>query len=94
MNDNLARVHLKISGRVQGVSFRAYTQEEARNIGVTGWVRNIPDGRVEAVFEGNESQIEEMLDWCHTGPPLARVQDVDVQRESYQGTFDDFKIRF
>jgi len=94
MNDNLERVHLRISGRVQGVSFRAYTQEEARSIGVTGWVRNIPDGRVEAVFEGNTNQIEEMIDWFHTGPPLARVQDVEVRRESYQGDFDDFKIRF
>ncbi len=88
------RVHVFISGRVQGVFFRAYTQEEARRLGLRGWVRNLPDGRVEAIFEGEEKAIEEMIRWCHKGSPGARVTGVEVIEEPYTGEFSDFRIRY
>lgn len=87
------RVHVWISGRVQGVFYRAYTQDAARTHGVTGWVRNLPDGRVEAVFEGDARAVEAMVQWCHRGSPLSRVDRVEVQEESYQGEFTDFGVR-
>ncbi len=88
------RAHLFISGRVQGVFYRANTQERARRLGLTGWVRNLPDGRVEAVVEGEEERIRELINWCHEGPPGARVEDVEVHWEDYRGEFDDFEIRY
>lgn len=87
------RVHVWISGRVQGVFFRAYTQDAARNHGVTGWVRNVPDGRVEAVFEGDASAVDAMVQWCHRGSPLSRVDGVEVHEEPYQGEFAEFGVR-
>ncbi|MEJ5365193.1 MAG: acylphosphatase [Desulfosoma sp.] len=87
------RVHVWISGRVQGVFYRAYTQDAARSQGVTGWVRNLPDGRVEAVFEGDARAVDAMVQWCHRGSPLSRVDRVDVQEEPYQGEFADFGVR-
>jgi len=81
-----------ISGRVQGVYFRAHTQRLAQKLGLRGFVRNLPDGRVEAVFEGEEPQIQEMIRWCHQGPRQARVSQVDVQWEDFQGDFEDFVI--
>lgn len=74
------RAHVLISGRVQGVCFRAYTVDEAMAAGITGWVRNTPDGRVEAVFEGERSAVEAIIAWCRKGPPAARVSDVEVVR--------------
>ena len=88
------RVHVFISGKVQGVWFRAYTKEEADRLGVKGWVRNLPDGRVEAVFEGDEEAVEEMVRWCHQGSPMSRVERVEVQEEPYRGEFEDFSIRY
>ena len=88
------RVHVFISGKVQGVFFRAYTQEEARRLGLRGWVRNLPDGRVEATFEGEEKALEEMIRWCHKGSPGARVTGVEVIEEPYTGEFSDFRIRY
>ncbi|HFB83930.1 acylphosphatase [Thermosulfuriphilus ammonigenes] len=88
------RVHVFISGKVQGVFFRAYTQEEARRLGLRGWVRNLPDGRVEAIFEGEEKALEEMIRWCHKGSPGARVTGVEVIEEPYTGEFSDFRIRY
>ncbi len=87
------RVHVWISGRVQGVFFRAYTQDAARSHGVTGWVRNLPDGRVEAVFEGDDRAVDAMVQWCHRGSPLSRVDRVEAQEEPYQGEFADFNVR-
>ncbi|WP_448384212.1 acylphosphatase [Desulfosoma sp.] len=87
------RVHVWISGRVQGVFYRAYTQDAARTHGVTGWVRNLPDGRVEAVFEGDARAVDAMVQWCHRGSPLSRVDRVEVQEEPYQGEFADFGVR-
>lgn len=72
------RAHVLISGRVQGVCFRAYTVDEAAAADIVGWVRNRPDGRVEAVFEGGKSAVEAMIAWCHKGPPAARVNGVEV----------------
>jgi acylphosphatase len=79
------RAHVWVSGRVQGVSFRAYTQREARRQGASGWVQNLEDGRVEAVFEGPREVLDALVAWCHQGPPGARVEDVEVGWESAEG---------
>lgn len=86
------RVHLIIRGRVTGVFFRASTQREARRLGVTGWVRNRPDGGVEVVAEGDEDAIRDIVGWAHAGPSAARVDGVDVRWRSYTGEFSDFDI--
>ncbi|MEM3554069.1 MAG: acylphosphatase [Candidatus Bathyarchaeia archaeon] len=88
------RAHVFVSGRVQGVFFRYETRREARLRGVKGWVRNLPDGRVEAVFEGEEEAVKEMIDFCRHGPPGAKVTKVDVRWENYTGEFRDFEIRY
>jgi acylphosphatase len=79
------RVHLLISGIVQGVSFRYYTVSEAGRLGVRGWVRNLPSGEVEAVAEGPAEAVERFIAWCRRGPSLARVDDVLVTREEPKG---------
>ncbi len=81
----MRRVHVSISGRVQGVFFRASCAEEARALGVAGWVRNAGDGSVEAVFEGPAAAVEAMVGWCRRGPRHARVDAVDVREESPAG---------
>jgi acylphosphatase len=75
------RARVYVSGRVQGVYYRANTRDAARARNVDGWVRNLDDGRVEAVFEGDEAAVAEMVEWCHTGSPAATVHDVDVSDE-------------
>ena len=75
-------VRMRISGRVQGVFFRAYTRDEARRLGLKGWVRNLPDGRVEVLAQGNSEQLGSLESFCRKGPPHARVQDVEVTEES------------
>ncbi|MFH1148125.1 MAG: acylphosphatase [Pseudomonadota bacterium] len=90
----MLRAHVIIDGRVQGVFFRQSTWEEARRFGVKGWVRNKRDGTVEAVFEGEENPVREMVEWCHQGPPYAVVRSVDLEWEDYQGEVDGFKIRY
>ena len=87
------RVHVFISGRVQGVFFRGSAKDEAKRLGLTGWVRNMPDGRVEAVFEGDEGLVESMVSWCRKGPSYSRVDDVEVTTEEYRGEFSDFGVR-
>jgi acylphosphatase len=89
-----SRAHVVIYGRVQGVSFRYHTLEEAGRRQLTGWVRNRPDGSVEAVFEGERAHIEQILEWCQTGPPAAHVTQVDLQWEAPEGTFSGFNLRF
>jgi len=89
-----SRVHVVISGRVQGVWFRATTRQKAEQLGLTGWVRNTYDGNVEAVFEGEENSVQEMLDWCRHGPPLSKVDNVEVKNESPTNGFDSFSIRY
>ena len=86
------RAHVFVSGRVQGVFYRANTREAAHERGINGWVRNLPDGRVEAVFEGSEPAVESMIEWCHTGSPAASVEDVEVDYEE-PGGLDGFSIR-
>jgi len=91
MSDRI-RTRVFVSGRVQGVYYRANTRDAARTRNVDGWVRNLDDGRVEAVFEGDEAAVEEMIEWCHTGSPAATVRDVDVTHEEPQGE-SGFAIR-
>ena len=88
------RAHVWIKGRVQGVFFRAYTRDAALRERVTGWVRNVPDGRVEAVFEGDAEKVDAMLAWCREGSPLSHVDHLDIQEEVYQGEFDDFGVNY
>ncbi|QSZ67507.1 acylphosphatase [Methanofollis aquaemaris] len=88
-----ARVHVFVSGRVQGVFFRDATSEEAARHGVTGWVRNLADGRVEAVFEGEAEGVEAVLGFCRRGPPAARVTGVEAVGEEYTGAFAGFAVR-
>jgi len=88
----MKRAHVYVTGRVQDVFFRANTCKTAEKLGITGWVRNLPDGRVEAVFEGSGPAMDEMLAWCRTGTPPARVDDLNIIDEAYTGKFKKFKI--
>jgi acylphosphatase len=88
------RAHVWISGIVQGVAFRYYTRRQATRLGLTGWVRNLRDGRVEAIFEGDETQVEDMLAWCREGPPGARVDDLNMEKSQASGEFTTFDITF
>ncbi|MGA2525850.1 MAG: acylphosphatase [Smithellaceae bacterium] len=90
----MKRVHVFVSGRVQGVFFRAATERAAMGFNLTGWVKNTPDGRVEAVFEGEDDNVDKMLAWCHVGPPAARVQEVITNEQPYTGEFRDFNIKY
>ena len=88
-------VRMLISGRVQGVCFRAYTRDEALSLDVKGWVRNLPDGRVEVLAKGNPDRLKALEAFCRKGPPYARVQDVEVIEENAQGLdLRDFDITF
>jgi len=87
------RAHVYVSGRVQGVYYRATTRDEARERGVDGWVRNLDDGRVEAVFEGPEDAVESMVAWCHEGSPKADVEEVTVERGPPEGR-SGFEVRW
>lgn len=86
----MVRAHLIIEGLVQGVSFRASTVEAARARDVSGWVRNNPNGAVEAVLEGEETQVNKLIEWCRIGPPMARVERVNLSWEPFRNEFDDF----
>ena len=86
--------HVIISGRVQGVFFRAETRRAAERFGVFGWVRNRPDGTVEAVFEGEQQAVDAVLAWCQEGPNLAVVEDVEVNWQDYSGEFKRFDITY
>ncbi len=90
----IARLHVVIDGRVQGVFFRASTREEARVLALTGWVRNCSDGNVEAVFEGEKDKVEQMLKWCEAGPPGAKVIDIKSNWEAPTGEFGNFSIEY
>lgn len=90
----MKRVHVYIFGKVQGVFFRVHASDMAEELGLTGWVRNISDGRVEAVFEGGEGAIDAMISWCHRGSPNSRVEGVEVEQEEYRGEFSGFGVRY
>ena len=88
------QAHVTVSGKVQGVLYRAETASRARRLGVNGWVRNLTDGRVEAMFEGEEASVEKMIDFCRRGPPNAYVVDVNIRRKEWRGEFEDFIVRY
>ena len=87
------RAHVFVSGKVQGVFFRQNTRLQAETLGVKGWVRNLADGRVEAVFEGEESAVNEVVEYCRHGPNSAKVENVELRHEKFSGDFFDFQIR-
>ena len=89
---DMARAEVVIGGRVQGVWFRGTASETARSLGLTGWVRNRWDGKVEAVFEGPRGEVQRMVAWCHRGPPGAHVESVEVKWKQATGEFAGFKI--
>lgn len=87
------RVRIHVSGRVQGVFYRSNTRRRALGLGLKGWVRNLPDGRVEVVVEGEEDQVDRLMQWCRRGPPSALVTDLDVEPETPTGEFKTFRVR-
>lgn len=86
------RARILISGLVQGVFFRRETTSIARRLGLTGWVRNLSDGRVESIAEGEKARVDELIRFCHSGPPGARVRNVEVEWLEYTGEFRGFRI--
>jgi len=90
----LKRVRVIVSGRVQGVSFRARTKAMAESLNLNGWVRNLPDGSVEALFEGSSPAVNEAVEWCRKGPGRAVVSNVLQKEETYMGEFNGFRIVF
>lgn len=88
------RAHAIISGRVQGVFYRMETQSAAHRIGVKGWVRNLTDGTVEAIFEGEQAKVDAVLEWCRKGPPNSRVDEVEVDWQDFTGEFNDFRVTY
>ena len=89
-----ARAHLFIDGMVQGVFYRAFTRDIAHKLKLDGWVRNLRDGRVEALFEGEKSIIQKAIQACYAGPPGAKVTNIDVQWETYTGDEKGFSVRY
>jgi acylphosphatase len=89
-----SRAHLVIKGRVQGVFYRASTQETAMNLGLKGWVRNLPDGSVEAVFEGPAEKVKKAVEWCYKGPPGSSVLEIDEKWSDFTGEFRDFSVKY
>ena len=91
---NSKRVHLLIKGRVQGVYFRQTMMENAQKNNVLGWVQNLPDNRVEAILEGDNSNVDAVIEWAHFGPAGAVVDELKISEEKYIGEFSDFEIRY
>ncbi len=87
------RAHVYISGQVQGVFFRDSARQKAEQLGLVGWVRNLPDGRVEALFEGQPEKVREMLEWCKEGPSHAEVENLDSEFETSGGDLTGFEVR-
>ncbi len=88
----LKKIHLLISGKVQGVFYRVNTKNKADELGLTGWVKNIPDGKVEVLAEGKEGGLKEFIKWCYNGSKGAKVDKVEVEWRDYENKFDNFKI--
>jgi acylphosphatase len=86
------QVHVFISGTVQGVGFRQFVKHNARKLGITGWVRNLTDGRVEAILQGEQQQIERLIALCEKGPFLAEVGDISITREPIKETYEGFSL--
>ena len=89
-----ARVNIFVSGLVQGVFFRSETKAKAKELGLFGWVRNLADGRVEILAEGEKEKLEKLIEWAKRGPELAKVDDLEINWQEYQGEFKDFEIRY
>jgi acylphosphatase len=87
------RAHVYVSGQVQGVFFRDSAREKAQQLGLNGWVRNLPDGRVEALFEGPSERVREVVRWCEQGPSQAEVEDVETEFEASEGDLTSFEVR-
>ncbi|HSA94876.1 MAG TPA: acylphosphatase [Acidobacteriota bacterium] len=94
MEKEIVRVRVFVDGRVQGVAYRFFAEKYASRLGLTGWVRNLPDGRVEVLAEGTSGQIETFLGRLKEGPSLARIDTFDIRRETATGEFGDFRIAF
>jgi acylphosphatase len=90
----MIRMSVIVHGRVQGVAFRHYTCRRALELGVNGWVRNLPDGAVEGLFEGDDGAVADLVEWCRSGPPAARVERLDINTGTYSGEFESFAITF
>jgi acylphosphatase len=90
----MRELHLTIHGVVQGVSFRYYTQKQAQSLGLSGYVRNLPDGRVEVVAQGDEQSLEKLLEWCTNGPDHARVEKVESKWRKPETEFAGFEIKY
>ncbi|MTI60670.1 MAG: acylphosphatase [Firmicutes bacterium] len=88
------RRHLYISGRVQGVGFRAFILQHARKNGVNGWVKNTYDGKVEAVFSGGEDKVTRLIKLAKKGPRWARVENIEIRKEDYQDEFEEFTVKY
>lgn len=88
------RVRLLISGRVQRVFFRVWTQNQAEKLGLTGWVKNTPEGKVKAVFEGEKEKVEEMVKNCQQGPKRAKIDEIKKNWRKATGEFEGFKIKY
>ena len=87
-------MRFEVQGRVQGVFFRASTRDEAVRLNLNGWVRNLPDGRVEVVAEGDRPSLRQLTEWCRQGPPHAKVAGLDHGEEPYRGEFKTFEVRY
>jgi acylphosphatase len=87
-------VRVYITGRVQGVCYRAETRQQACNLGLTGWVKNLPDGQVEILAEGEEQRVRDLISWCRQGPPRSRVDLIEESTEKYTGEFNSFSITY
>ena len=92
--EDMIRAQVIVSGRVQGVFFRQNTLKKAKELAVFGWVRNLMDGRVEVVFEGEKGRVERMVDWLKQGPVGARVEHIEIDWQDYRGEFKTFEIRY
>lgn len=90
----MRRIHIFISGRVQGVFFRYFTKKRAKKLNIYGFVKNLVDGRVEILAEGNEKDIEDFLEWCKKGPTLANVKNIELINEQFKNEFNVFEIRY
>ncbi len=91
-SEKKTRAHVLVSGTVQGVFFRESTRKMAEKMNVSGWIRNLPDGRVEALFEGDEENVKKILEWAKEGPPSAKVEDIGIHYEEYEGESRGFRV--
>ena len=87
-------IHIVVSGKVQGVFFRAHTRDKAQELGLKGYVKNLPDGGVEVVAQGQEDKLNELIEFCKKGPESAEVTDVKIEEISSEEEFDDFEVRY